>query len=169
MNNDLFWVAMCAYALHILEEYFYDWKNWARSVLKLQVDWNGFYLTNSAVLFLGIACAGIGWNNPLFSLAYPGLMLINAVFFHIMPVIRTKRFSPGLFTACLFFLPVGITLFYHAGEAGVPLKIMLGAFGIAAFIMAFPIILIKTKGHALFNQKDVATNPELIAEGSKSI
>ena len=57
----IFWVALAAYALHILEEYNYDWKTWAQKILKLDVDWNTFYITNAIMLFVGIACAEIGW------------------------------------------------------------------------------------------------------------
>lgn len=34
----LAWLAMAAYALHIMEEYTFDWRNWARAVIKLPVE-----------------------------------------------------------------------------------------------------------------------------------
>lgn len=153
MNNSIFWVALAAYAIHILEEFFYDWRSWAQRTLKIPVDWTGFYLTNSAVLFLGIACAGIGWSNPLLSLAYPGLMLINGVFFHILPVVLTKRFSPGLITACLLFLPVCFLAFRQALAMNVSVGIILQAIGVGALLMAYPILLLRTKDLPFFDQK----------------
>jgi hypothetical protein len=82
-TNYIFWVALVAYALHILEEYTYDWKSWAQKILKLDVDWGNFYVTNVIVLFFGLACAEVGWAHPTFSLIFPALMLVNAVVFHI--------------------------------------------------------------------------------------
>ena len=43
------WLALAAYALHILEEFAFDWRNWARTALHLPVDWPDFYVTNAVV------------------------------------------------------------------------------------------------------------------------
>lgn len=152
MHQSIFWLALAAYALHIMEEFFYDWRNWAQRTLRLPVDWTGFYLTNTVVLFLGVASAGIGWDDPLLALAYPGLMLINGVFFHVVPTLLTKRFSPGLLTACGLFFPIGYFAFQQAIDRNVPVGTMMLAIGIGALIMAFPIVLLKTKDRPFFNQ-----------------
>jgi hypothetical protein len=153
MNNQwIFWVAMSAYAVHMMEEFFYDWKNWANHVLNLPVDWSGFYVTNSAVLFLGIACSSVGWSQPWFALSFPALMLINAFFFHVLPFIRTKKFSPGLITAIILFFPIGIYSFHLAVEKGVQEKEMLSAMLTGLLLMAFPIVLLKTKNLPFFRQ-----------------
>ncbi|MVN22551.1 HXXEE domain-containing protein [Mucilaginibacter arboris] len=152
MGNIIFWVALLCYAIHILEEFFYDWKSWARNVLKLQVEWNGFYVVNTVVLFMGVACASVGWNYPAFALAFPALMLINAIFFHVLPTIITKKFSPGLITALILFLPVGIEAFRAAILIGVPTKLLLLSVLTGLLLMAYPIILIKTKELPFFKQ-----------------
>ena len=100
MNHEIWlWVATAAYGLHALEEFMLDWKTWANKVLKLPVDWPIFYVVNALVVVLGIIAAEIGWRLPALSLAFPALMLINAVFFHILPFVVTKKFSPGLISA----------------------------------------------------------------------
>ena len=153
MDNSIFWVALAVYALHILEEFFYDWQNWAQRTLKLSVDWTGFYVTNTGVLFLGIACASIGWRHPLLALAYPGLMLINALFFHIIPVIVTRQFSPGLITACLLFLPTCFWAFRQALAMQVSITTILLAIGVGVLLMGYPILLLRTKDLPFFDQK----------------
>lgn len=155
MDNSIFWMALGAYALHIMEEFFYDWRNWAQHILKIPVDWTGFYITNTAVLFLGVACAGIGWSKPLFSLAFPALMLINGIFFHVLPVVLTKKFSPGLITSCVLFFPVCFIAFRQAVYLDIRINTILQALGIGALLMAYPIILLKTKHLPIFNQKSV--------------
>jgi len=153
MDNYIFWVALVAYAIHILEEFTYDWKNWAQKVLKLDVEWNTFYLVNAIVLFVGLACAEVGWAHPTFSLIFPALILVNAVFFHILPYIRSNRkFSPGMITAIFLFLPIGIKCFTTALAIGVFTKSLLIAGAGGILIMAYPVFMQKTKGMDFFKQ-----------------
>ena len=147
----IFWVALAAYALHILEEYNYDWKTWAQKILKLDMDWNTFYVVNVIMLFVGIACAEVGWSHPTFSLIFPALMVINALFFHILPYIRSKRkFSPGLITAIFLFLPIGLASFNDAINLGIFTKSIVISALCGAFLMAYPIFLLKTKNLDFF-------------------
>jgi len=147
----IFWVALAAYALHILEEYSYDWKTWAQKILKFDTDWNTFYITNVIMLFVGIACAQVGWAHPTFSLIFPALMVVNALFFHILPYIRSKRkFSPGLITAIFLFLPIGLASFNDAINLGVFTRSIVIAALCGAFLMAYPIFLLKTKNLDFF-------------------
>ncbi len=52
--TDYAWLALAAYAVHILEEHTFDWRNWARAVIGLPVEWSDFYVTNAVVVVLGI-------------------------------------------------------------------------------------------------------------------
>jgi hypothetical protein len=151
--NYIFWVALVAYAVHILEEYTYDWKSWAQKVLKLDAEWDNFYVTNVLVLFIGLACAEVGWSHPTFSLMFPALMLVNAIFFHILPYVRSNRkFSPGMLTAIFIFLPIGIKSFTMAMDLQVLPKSMLIAAAGGVLLMAWPIFLLKTKNLDFFKQ-----------------
>jgi hypothetical protein len=151
-DQSIFWMATTAYGLHIMEEFFYDWKSWANHVLKLPVDWTGFYITNITVLFFGICCSSVGWAHPAFALAFPALMLINGLFFHVLPVWVTRKFSPGLITALLLFFPVGLTAFHSALAVGVSSREIVVSFLMGMALMGFPIFLLKTKNHRLFSQ-----------------
>lgn len=147
----IFWIALAAYALHMLEEYTYDWKTWAQKIQKLETDWNSFYVTNAAMLVFGLACAEVGWSHPTFSLIFPALMVFNAILFHILPYIRSKRkFSPGLFTAIFLFLPIGLGSFNIAVNLEVTTKALILAGLCGAFLAAYPIFLLKTKNLDFF-------------------
>ena len=153
MDNYIFWVALVAYAIHILEEYTYDWKSWAQKIMKLDVEWGNFYVTNVVMLFIGLACAEVGWAHQTFSLMFPALMLVNALYFHILPYIRSNRkFSPGMITAIFLFLPIGIKCFTIAMAIGVFTKSLLIAGGAGVLLMALPIVLLKTKNLDFFKQ-----------------
>jgi hypothetical protein len=147
----IFWAALAAYALHILEEYSYDWKTWAQKIMKLDVDWNTFFVTNAVVLVFGLCCAEVGWAHPTFSLILPALMILYSVVFHIIPYVRSKRkFSPGMITGIFLFLPIGIGSFNVAVNTGIHPKSLLIAGLCGALLMLFPIFLLKTKKQDFF-------------------
>ena len=148
------WLATAAYALHVMEEYSFNWRDWARGTLGLPVEWNDFYLTNAVVIVLGIVSAELAPALSVAPLAYASLMLINALIFHIWQVIRAKgRFSPGLVTAVVLFLPIGVAEFFEASSEGVlTAAVAVGAVLTGAVIMAYPIVMLKTKSLPYFRQ-----------------
>jgi Protein of unknown function with HXXEE motif len=151
--TELLWLATACYGIHILEEYQLNWRDWARTALKLPVEWSDFYVVNSLVIVLGIVAANLaGW--PGVALAFPALMLINATFFHVLPFVRMQgRFSPGLFTAVVLFYPVGIACHWRAAvdgtlsAAALVLSLVLGA-----ALMASPVVLLLIKDKSYFRQ-----------------
>jgi hypothetical protein len=151
---ELSWLALAAYGVHILEEFTLDWRNWARAVIGLPVEWSDFYVTNALVVVLGIVQAGLAATFALAPLSFAALMLINATFFHVLPVLRTGgRFSPGVITAVLFFYPLGIASFLQANAEGrLDAAIGIGAVVTGAALMAFPIVLLNLRGRRYFRQ-----------------
>ena len=151
--TDLMWLATAAYGLHVLEEYQLNWRDWARAVIGLPVEWSDFYVVNSLVIVLGIVAANLAAHRPAIALSFPALMLINATFFHVVPTIRTAgRFSPGLFTAIVLFYPIGILCYSRAAADGVGAKGVIGSLVIGALLMASPIVLLKIKSRPYFRQ-----------------
>jgi len=152
--SDLMWLAVAAYGVHILEEYQLDWRNWARAVIKLPVEWADFYVVNALVIVLGAVAAILVQSLPAVGLSFPALMLINAVFFHIIPFVRTGgRFSPGLVTAVILFLPLGLGCYWQAlhdgtiGAGGIVVSLLIGA-----CLMAAPVVLLSVRGKPYFRQ-----------------
>jgi hypothetical protein len=150
----ILWIATMAYALHIVEEYTFDWKNWAINVIKLPVTWVHFAVVNGVVIVLGISCSSVAWSLPAYALSLPALMLINATFFHVLPFLTTKgRFSPGLGTAILLFYPISIWAYYGAYQDGVlSTSTLILSFIIGALLMASPIVMLKLRLRPYFNQ-----------------
>jgi hypothetical protein len=137
-----------------MEEYTFDWRNWARAVIKLPVEWSDFFVTNSVVIALGIAQAQLAPVLPLAPLVFASLMLINAVFFHILPVVGTGgRYSPGVATAVVLFFPAGIAVWRQAAKDGV-LDWHTGALAvlIGALLMAYPIVMLHLRSRPYFRQ-----------------
>jgi hypothetical protein len=142
----LAWLCLAAYALHALEEFQMDWRDWAQDILKLPVSWPDFYVTNAAVLVLGAVQAQVAPALPAIPLVFASLMLINAVFFHILPAIVTRVYSAGIATAVLLFLPLGVEAFRHAAATGsARLRTCLAAVAGGALLMAFPVVMLKIR------------------------
>ena len=150
----LAWLSMAAYAAHVMEEFTFDWRNWARAVIKLPVKWSDFYVTNAVVIAIGIAQAELAPTLPLAPLVFASLMMINAVFFHIVPFVRMRgRFSPGLITAIVLFFPAALAVWLRAKSDGVvDLQTGMLAIGGGAMLMAYPIVMLNMKGKPYFKQ-----------------
>ena len=155
LHDYLLWVCTMAYGIHMIEETIYDWHGWVQRVLKVPAEWSEFYLVNAIVGLLGISCALVGWRNPAVSLIFPAFMVVNAILFHIVPVLVTRVFSPGVITAVVLFLPVTAWTYWGAWTDGVLHArdvLVSGVLGVLA--MFFPIVLQKTKHLRFFRQAE---------------
>jgi hypothetical protein len=148
--RSLLWLCLAAYGIHVVEEFVFNWQSWARNVLHLPARWEDFYVTNALVVVLGIVAAMVAPQWPTLALGFPALMLINAVFFHIAPFVWTRgRFSPGLLTAVVLFLPLGLMTMRAAHPDGAQIAC---ALGIGAALMATPILFLKLATRPYFDQ-----------------
>ena len=152
--TDLLWLCTAAYAIHAFEEFMLDWRDWAQAVIKLPVTWPIFYVVNFLVVVLGVCAAQLAATQAAIALAFPALMLINATFFHVLPMIATRgRYSPGVFTAVVVFYPLGIFTFHRALSSGaVSAGGVIVSFVIGALLMASPIVLLHLKSKPYFRQ-----------------
>ena len=149
-HSYLLWIATLIYGVHMLEETMYGWHEWVRKVFKLQAEWNEFYMVNAVVIVLGASCAMVGWRSPAYALSFPAFMVVNAVLFHIAPVLVTRIFSPGVITAVLLFLPITALIYYNAYRDGVLSVSAVALSSISgALLMFFPIVLQKTKARVI--------------------
>jgi hypothetical protein len=149
------WLATAAYAIHMLEEFILNWRDWARAVIKLPVDWSDFYVTNGIVVVLGITAANLAVAAPTIALAFPALMVINAVVFHVAQMLRTRgRFSPGVVTAVVLLLPVAFGCYRAAAQEGaLNADSLIVSTLIGALLMASPIVLLHIKKLPYFFQE----------------
>lgn len=146
----LLWISLAAYALHIFEEAALDWKGWTdwrmRALGVKSLSWGDFYVANAAVIIGGVCCAMVGWKLPMFSLLFPALQLINGAFFHVLPTLLYRRFSPGLFTACTLFFPIGIWVYWGAWSDGVlNIAVFVGSWLLGFAVMATPFVFLKLR------------------------
>lgn len=146
----MLWLCVGAYGVHVLEEFVFDWQNWARQVLHLPAKWDDFYITNCLVVVVGVVSVEIAPTWPAVALGFAGLMLINATLMHVLPfILKRGRFSPGLITAVVLFYPAAI-----GAMRTVELKAsdLVTAFVVGAALLATPIGFLILKQKPYFDQ-----------------
>lgn len=146
----MLWLCVGAYGVHVLEEFVFDWRNWARNVLHLPARWDDFYITNCLVVVVGVVAVKIAPEYPAIALGFPSLMLINATFMHVLPfILKRGRFSPGLITAVLLFWPLG-TATMMAAEPNA--RILTISCFVGAALLATPISFVLLRQKPYFDQ-----------------
>lgn len=142
VGNLPFWALTVAYSAHILEEYTLDWRSWAEETSGLKMKWSEFFVTNFAVIVLGMSCSFVGFAFPLFSYLFIGLAMVNAIFAHIGTTVIKRKFSPGLITSIALFIPICLWAYYIAAQKGI-LTIAFAAITLTGgfIIMLFPVLL----------------------------
>lgn len=151
---DWLWLATAVYALHIIEEFALNWRDWARAVIGLPVEWGDFYVVNAAVIVLGVVAANLAASAPAIALGFPALMIINALVFHVAQVVVARgRFSPGLISAVVLMLPAAAGCYAAAAREGsLTAGTALVSALIGAGLMATPIFLIRIRSRPYFRQ-----------------
>jgi len=141
MDSLPLWLLILAYAIHITEEYYLDWKGWTKKMSGLSLSWTEFFVANGAVIILGFCCAYVGFTCPLFSYMFVGLSFVNALTAHIGTSIVKHTFSPGLLTSIFLFLPLSTWAYIIAWQKE---------------ILDFPFILITITGGIIMQSFPVA-------------
>jgi uncharacterized protein with HXXEE motif len=116
-RGDFAWLAVAAYALHIMEEQISDWPSAARRSIRLSIDYANYRVITTVYLILGAVAAYLVGSLPVLALGFAAFLLINAVYFHIWPMIRAGGLVGGIITAVFLFLPIGIAQYYVPGTS----------------------------------------------------
>jgi hypothetical protein len=147
-RTDLAWLAVAAYALHIMEERMLDWLGSARKSLDLTIEQDNYRLIEAVFLILGAVAAMVSASLPIIALSFAGFLLVNAIFFHLWPMVRTGgQFSPGVITAVILFLP--IAYYQYRMSASQPADYVLSLI-IGAAVILSPLALMKLRENPSF-------------------
>jgi hypothetical protein len=138
----LWWAPLAAAGLHITEEFalpggFGEWDRAYRPTIRKSITPQLHLAVNLLLIFLcfsvglagagpeGVAVGSVRFRSAIPSrlsaaswVALAGLLGANAVF-HALGTIRTRRYSPGLITGVLVYVPLaafGVWHFIHIGR-----------------------------------------------------
>lgn len=146
----LAWLAVAAYALHIVEEHILGWFDWARRTMNISLGWEQYVITEVAILILGLTAAMLSGTamGPTLVVAFTTLLLINVVFFHVLPMLANGgRFSPGAISGVILFLPLAWQVFrsQSLSQGDLAWAVVLGV-----LLILWPMLLLKLRGVAYF-------------------
>ena len=135
----MFWVPLAAASAHIFEEFvwpggFADWYRRYRPEIAQSVSTTFLVWINAALLF-GCFAVGVDAKTPVgpaFFLAMCALLAGNGVF-HIFATMKMRRYSPGVVTGTLLYIPMGIYAFWAMLTSG---RVSIGTAIAAALIGA---------------------------------
>ena len=118
MDNYIFWILTAAYAVHIIEEFFLDWRSWTKRISGLELSWREFAIANTIVIVIGVVASMIGFSHPLLSYIFVGLVATNAIIAHLATTIIKRCFSPGLISSLCLFIPLSVWAYHIAAKRG---------------------------------------------------
>jgi hypothetical protein len=147
----LAWLAVAAYALHVVEEHILGWYDWARKTMNISLGWEQYVITEVAILILGVTAAMLAGTpmGPTLIVAFATLLLINVVFFHLLPMlVNGGRFSPGVISGIFLFLPLA----WHVYKTQtLSQNDLVWAVVLGIVLILWPMLLLKLKGVGYFS------------------
>jgi hypothetical protein len=137
------WLAVAAYALHIMEERILDWHSSMKKSMKLSMDVDSYHVIGRVFLVLGAIAAFLVSPAPDLARAFAVFLLINALVFHVWPWISTQKFSPGSVTAIFLFLPI---VYATWSVSNLPANGWILPVAIGVAVTVFPVLLLQYGG-----------------------
>jgi len=141
----LIWLLPAAFALHIVEEYVGGFPSWVTHVLGGSFNNLAFALNNAAfmviMLFLTVWTTRSGSRPATFLLmAWASGNLFWDGLFHIVTTAALNRYSPGLVTSSLLYIPISLLIGWSSLRSqALSLGAFLGAVGAGAALLGFVI------------------------------
>lgn len=141
----LIWLMPAAFALHIVEEYQGGFPAWATHVLGGSFNNVAFAFNNAA--FLAIMVGLTIWVSKtgsraatFFLIAWSSGNIFWDGLFHVLTTAAFNRYSPGLITSAILYLPISLVIGTAAIESRVlSVKALLGALAAGLGLLAFVI------------------------------
>ena len=139
------WLPLVAIGLHLIEEFawpggFAEWYRWYRPERAVSVT-TGFLVRINAIFVLMAVIAGVKGFSPYGVAVWLVVASIAAAngLFHLWATIRTRRYSPGVVTGCVVYLPLaifGFVYFWRRDLAGPGVMIQAALIGPAYNVYA---------------------------------
>jgi hypothetical protein len=137
----LIWLMPAVFAVHIVEEYGAGFPAWVSSMFGQPMAGPTFLVNNAAfmVILLGLtfwASARPSAVSAFFLLSWASGNLFWNFVFHLATTVVFDRFSPGLVTATLLYLPVSVAVAWSAlAQRVLPVAAFIAATAIGATLM----------------------------------
>jgi hypothetical protein len=141
----IIWIMPAAFALHIVEEYIGGFPAWVTHVLGGSFNNCAFALNNALFFFIMVGLtvwAGRSTSRlAIFLLiAWASGNIFWDGLFHVLATAQFDRYSPGLITASVFYLPISLSIAKATLQSGaLSVKAFFGALGLGLGLLVFVI------------------------------
>jgi len=139
------WLPLGAVLLHLFEEFvwpggFAEWYRWYRPERAASVTTRFLVWINVLFVLMALIPVAMGFRpyGVAFWLVVASIAAANGLF-HLWAMFRTRRYSPGVVTGCIVYLPLavfGFVYFWRAGLANVALLLQAAIIGPAYNVYA---------------------------------
>ena len=139
------WLPLGAVLLHLFEEFvwpggFAEWYRWYRPERAASVTTRFLVWINVLFVLMALIPVAMGFRpyGVAFWLVVASIAAANGLF-HLWAVLRTRRYSPGVVTGCIVYLPLavfGFVYFWRAGLANAFLLLQAAIIGPAYNVYA---------------------------------
>ncbi|MBN1531857.1 MAG: HXXEE domain-containing protein [Spirochaetes bacterium] len=137
--NWIFRIAVAVSVVHVLEEYRFHWVAFANRYVP-GITPGQFAAVNIVFIAYTVAGAMAGTGCPVFSMSVPALLFINS-FFHIVPSLMKRGYTPGLISAILLYIPLSVYAFVRALDEGLLSPAgAVASFALGILCMAMPVL-----------------------------
>jgi Protein of unknown function with HXXEE motif len=138
------WLMPAAFALHIVEEYAGGFPVWATNVLGGRFNNVDFAFNNAAFLTilvgLTVWVSKSGSRRASFLIAWSSGNIFWDGLFHVLTTAYFNRYSPGLITSSVLYLPISLVIGTAALRSqALTVKALLGALASGLGILVFVI------------------------------
>ena len=104
------WGCAAIAMIHVWEEYRFGWIAWAQTFVA-GVTLAQFFWINA--LFIALCVIAAVGRSITLKLSIASLLLFNLCV-HLFPTLRFGKYSPGLYSALLLYLPFGVLMYLNA-------------------------------------------------------
>jgi len=139
--------------IHVGEETLTGFIKWFKEFVGFPISVTEDIVVN-AIFLVALVIGALVYNAyPIFSLGAVGFVFINS-WFHVIGTIKLRKYSPGLISATLLYLPLSLYAYYLIVGSGVVTALSLAYSIVISLILYFGgtfgihIIYVRTK-HAI--------------------
>ncbi|MCB2200590.1 HXXEE domain-containing protein [bacterium] len=148
MLTQYLWIALAAVVVHVFEEVWTGFLTWYRGLFPkfehaVNIPW--FTFINTMLVTYGLIVVNWETGPTVVRLSFIAVLILNA-FIHLIIGLVRRRYNPGMASAILLYLPIGVLTIRGMVGTGVTWTDILLAFVVAAGIHGLlPVTLLVSK------------------------
>jgi hypothetical protein len=114
----IFWAIVVAAMIYVADEYRGGFVERFSALSGFRITRTELWIVNTLFMVLCLTVALFGDLPIVFRMPVTGLILINALLFHVGGAIRLREYSPGLVSALVLYVPLALSAYLRAVATG---------------------------------------------------